>query len=346
MSGAPQLVVIGSLNTDLLVRVGSLPRPGETVTGGSFEMAGGGKGANQAVAAARAGAAVALIGAVGADGFGARLIEDLVGEGVEVAGVARLQGAPTGVAAIVVDEQGENQIAVASGASHVLRAGHVERAFRELDLTRARCALLSLEVEDEVVVAGAERAATSGMAVVVNPAPARRLPPDLLEQRPILTPNVGEAAQLTGHDNPAAAAAALAQSSGTAALVTAGARGVFVATETGVEQIEPPKLSVRDTTGAGDTFSGVFAAGLARGRDLHAAARWATAAAALSVTGSGARGGMPTASQIETLTEGSGQVTGTGRARRSEGDPTASSSSSAAMSAASRSASDTESRSA
>jgi ribokinase len=133
---------------------------------------------------------------------------------------------------------------------------------------------------------------------VVNPAPARRLPPELLAQRPILTPNEGEAAQLTGHADPAAAATDLVRSGSPAALVTAGARGVFVAAEDRVEQVEPPAVSVRDTTGAGDTFSGVFAAGLALGWELHRAARWATAAAALSVTKSGARGGMPSASEI------------------------------------------------
>jgi ribokinase len=301
MSRSPQLVVIGSLNTDVLVRVGSLPRAGETITGGSLEMAGGGKGANQAVAAARAGASVGLIGAVGADDFGARLLEELAGEGVDVAGVARLRDAATGLAAIVVDERGENQIAVASGANHMLRAGHVERGFGELGLSRARCALLSLEVGDEVLVEGAERAAALGMTVVVNPAPARPLPPELVAQRPILTPNEGEAAELTGHDEPGAAAEALIRSGAAAALVTCGARGVFVATEARVERIEPPTVRVHDTTGAGDTFSGVFAAGLARGWGLDRAARWATAAAALSVTKSGARGGMPGASEIEAV---------------------------------------------
>jgi ribokinase len=305
MSDAPQLLVVGSLNTDLLVRVKSLPRPGETITGGSFEMAGGGKGANQAVAAARAGAAVALVGAVGADEFGARLIEELAGEGVSAAGVVRLEGAPTGVAAIVVDEEGENQIAVASGANHMLRASGVQRAFRALDLTQARCALLSLEVEDEVLVEAAECAAACGMAVVVNPAPARPLPSDLVALGPILTPNRGEAAELTGCDEPAASAAALVRSGAAAALVTAGAQGVFVADGGRVERVEAPAVSVHDTTGAGDTFSGVLAAGLARGWELYRAARWATAAAALSVTKPGARAGMPTASEIEALSDAS-----------------------------------------
>jgi ribokinase len=301
MSGAPQLLVIGSLNTDLLVRVRALPGPGETVTGGVFEMAGGGKGANQAVAAARAGASVAMVGAVGADEFGARLLEELAGEGVNVAGVARLPGVATGLAAIVVDEEGENQIAVASGANHALGAGHVERAFGELDLSQARCALLSLEVDDEVVVEGAERAAAGGMAVVVNPAPARPLPPELVAHRPIVTPNVGEAAELTGRQDPVEAAAAMVESGAATALVTVGEQGVLVADGTRVERIEAPAVPVRDTTGAGDTFSGVLAAGLARGWELDRAARWATAAAALSVTKSGARGGMPAASEIEAI---------------------------------------------
>ena len=301
MSGAPQLIVIGSLNTDLVVRVGSLPGPGETITGGSFEMSGGGKGANQAVAAARAGASVAMVGAVGADEFGTRLLDELAGEGVDVAGVARLPGVATGLAAIVVDEKGENQIAVASGAKHVLAAVDVQRAFGELDLSAAKCALLNLEVSDEVVAEGAARAATRGMAVVVNPAPARPLPPEVTERRPILTPNEGEAAELTGRDDPAGAAAALVEAGAAAALVTAGARGVFVATEVGVGQIEAPAVTVRDTTGAGDAFSGVLAAGLARGWELDRAARWATAAAALSVTKSGARRGMPEASDIEVV---------------------------------------------
>src|SRR5918996_6457234 len=299
MSAAPELLVIGSLNTDLLVRVGALPGPGETVTGGVFEMAGGGKGANQAVAAARAGAAIAMVGAVGADEFGARLLEELAAEGVNVGGVARLPGVASGLAAIVVDEEGENQIAVASGANHALGAGDLERAFGELDLSQARCALLSLEVDDEVVVKGAERAAAGGMAVVVNPAPARPLPPELVAHRPIVTPNQGEAAELTGHEDPAAAAAAMVESGAAAALVTVGERGVVVADGIRVERFEAPAVSVRDTTGAGDTFSGVLAAGLARGWELDRATRWATAAAALSVTQPGARAGMPAAGEIE-----------------------------------------------
>src|SRR5918996_825156 len=279
MSAAPELLVIGSLNTDLLVRIGVLPGPGETVTGG----------------------VVAMVGAVGADEFGARLLEELAAEGVSVAGMARLSGVATGLAAIVVDEEGENQIAVASGANHALRARDVERAFGELDLSQARCALLSLEVDDEVVVEGAERAAAGGMAVVVNPAPARPLPPELVAHRPIVTPNQGEAAELTGHEDPAAAAAAMVESGAAAALVTVGERGVVVADGIRVERFEAPPVSVRDTTGAGDTFSGVLAAGLARGWELDRATRWATAAAALSVTKSGARGGMPVAGEIEAV---------------------------------------------
>jgi ribokinase len=163
---------------------------------------------------------------------------------------------------------------------------------------------MNLEVEDEVLVEGATRAAARGMAVVVNPAPARPLPPGLRERRPILTPNEVEAAGLTGQDDPEAAAAALVRSGAAAALVTAGARGVFVAAGDGAWQIEPPAVAVHDTTGAGDAFSGVLAAGLARGWALDRAARWATAAAALSVTKPGARAGMPRAREIEAALAG------------------------------------------
>ena len=289
MSGPPELLVVGSLNTDLVVHVASLPAPGETVAGGRFELNPGGKGANQAVAAARAGAAVALVGAVGADEFGARLVDDLAAEGVDTAGILTLPRAASGVAAIVVDERGENQIAVASGANHGLTADDVAKAFERLDLSGARCALFSFELEDEVVLAGAALAAARGMTLVVNPAPARALAPGLLELRPILTPNQGEAAQLTGNDDPEAAAVALVDSGAAAALVTGGARGAWVAAEGRVERIAAPAVEALDTTGAGDTFNGVLAAGLARGWPLERAARWAVDAAALSVTKPGAR---------------------------------------------------------
>jgi ribokinase len=295
----PQLVVVGSLNADLIVSAASLPGPGQTVIGGTFEMAGGGKGANQAVAATRLGAPVALVGAVGRDDFGTGLIDELEEEGVNTDGVAALHDASTGVALIVVDESGENQIAVASGANGRLAGVEVARALERLDLSRARCALLSLEVSDEAVQTGAELAAARGLTVVVNPAPARPLPAALLALNPILTPNQGEAAALTGHEDPAAAAAALAQSAGAPAVVTAGARGAFLAGGDGVAEIEAPRVTARDTTGAGDTFNGALAAGLARDWELDRAARWATIAAALSVTETGARKGMPSARQVE-----------------------------------------------
>ena len=189
----------------------------------------------------------------------------------------------------MVDERGENQIAVASGANHRLTADDVASAFESLDLSRARCALFSFELENEVVLAGAALAAARGMTLVVNPAPARALAPGLLELRPILTPNQGEAAQLTGHDDPEAAAGALVGSGAAAALVTGGARGAWVAAGGRVERIAAPAVDVLDTTGAGDTFNGVLAAGLARGWSLERAARRAVDAAALSVTKPGAR---------------------------------------------------------
>ena len=298
-SARPQLVVVGSINSDLIIRVGALPGPGETVIGGTFDEAGGGKGANQAVAAARVGASVALLGAVGRDDFGTRLIADLGGEGVNTEGVVALADAPTGVAVVVVDQDGENQIAVASGANQRLRGADVEHGFQRLDLSRSRCALLNLEVEDEVVLTGAELAVARGMTVLVNPAPARPLPSALVALNPILSPNQGEAEVLTGHGDPAAAAGTLGQSTGAPALVTAGARGAFLADGDRVARVEAPRVSARDTTGAGDTFNGVLGAGLARDWPLDRAVRWATVAAALSVTETGARTGMPTASRVE-----------------------------------------------
>ena len=168
------LVVVGSVNLDLVVRVRTLPAPGETVSGGTFERHGGGKSANQAVAAARLGASVALVGAVGADELGAEAVARLEREGVDCSGIERLDDAPTGVALIVVDEAGENQIAVASGANARLDAAIVERG-----VPAAVVVLLGLEVPDEAVLAGARAA---GGRLVLNPAPARPLPDELLDR--------------------------------------------------------------------------------------------------------------------------------------------------------------------
>src|SRR5829696_4028409 len=190
--------VVGSINADLVVSGAALPGPGETVTGGTFERHGGGKSANQAVAAARRGARVRMVGAVGDDDLGEQAVALLAEEGIDVSGVARLARTPTGVALIVVDEAGENQIAVASGANAELEASWVERALAAAD---SGVVLLCFEVPEAPVLAAAAAARAAGLELVVNPAPARALPGALLDLSPVLTPNLAEARALAGEQD-------------------------------------------------------------------------------------------------------------------------------------------------
>ena len=286
MTEQPSVLVVGSINVDITVRADRLPAPGETVAGGRLERAGGGKGANQAVAAARAGAGVSLVGAVGDDDLGADALAALRAEGIDVTAVVRLEGVATGVALIVVDGAGRNQIAVASGANHAVTAAHVRSAARRAP----GCVLASFELLDEPVLAAARIAHEAGCTLVVNPAPARSLTAALCELRPILTPNQHEAEALTGEREPEAAARALAARTGAPAVVTLGERGALIVVAARSELVAAPEVRAVDTTGAGDSFNGVLAAELARGRELPAAVVEAVAAAAGSVTRPGARG--------------------------------------------------------
>jgi ribokinase len=284
-----RVVVVGSVNVDLVVAVEQLPAAGETVTGGRFAQHGGGKSANQAVAAARLGADVAFVGAIGDDAMGEGAVAALAAEGIDVSGVARLD-APTGVALIVVDAAGENQIAVASGANAAF-------TLAELDLTGDGVVLLGNEVSDEVVERAARAANAAGWPVVLNPAPARALPDAALA---VITPNASEAAQLTGEEEPEAAARVLVEQTGAAVLVTRGARGALLLEPGGEPQrLDATEVDVVDTTGAGDTVNGALAAELAEGRSLADAARFALRAAALSTTAPGARGGMPRRAEVD-----------------------------------------------
>jgi ribokinase len=285
-----EVVVVGSVNADLVVSVRRLPGAGETVTGGTFARHGGGKGANQAVAAVRAGARVAMVGAVGADDLGDEAVRELAGEGVDVAAVARLDGVATGVAAIVVDERGENQIAVASGANRELGADAVEAVLRGAD---GGVALLGFEVPDAPVLAGARAARAAGLEVVVNPAPARALPFALLALSPLLTPNLDEARALAGQDEAEAAARALAARTGAPVVVTLGADGALVLDGETLERIPAPRVEVVDPTGAGDAFNGALACELADGAALLDAVRSAIAVAARSTCAPGARKVIP-----------------------------------------------------
>jgi ribokinase len=293
MPEPPSVLVAGSINVDIVVHAERLPGRGETVAGGRLERTGGGKGANQAIAAARAGAAVTLAGAVGDDDLGADALAELSAEAVDVGAVRRLAGVATGVALIVVDAAGDNQIAVASGANHEVTAADVRAGARVSAggaVGRLGCVLASFELLDEPVLAAARIACEAGCPLVVNPAPARALEPALRELRPIVTPNRTEAAELTGEPDPEAAARTLAALTGAPVVVTLGEQGALVQDGAGAAHVPAPAVRAVDTTGAGDTFNGVLAAELARGSELRAAVAAAVVAASESVTRRGARG--------------------------------------------------------
>jgi ribokinase len=287
------VVVVGSVNVDLVVAVHKLPGPGETVNGGTFARYGGGKGANQAVAAARLGCDVKFIGAVGTDELGDEALAGLEREGVDVAGVARLDDVLTGVAVIVVDERGENQIAVASGANGALTGEHVTNV---LELTGTGVVLLGHEVPPDAVQAGVDTARAAGWTPVLNPAPSREMIDDL--EGVILTPNADEACRLANASDPVTAARTLHERTNAPVLVTLGGRGGLLLDAGGMDMVSAPHAQVVDTTGAGDAVNGALAAELAAGRELHDAVRFAIAAATLSTRAAGAREGMPRRDEV------------------------------------------------
>lgn len=289
------VVVVGSINVDLVTRVAHLPVPGETVIGGTFHKTYGGKGANQAVAAARLGASTFLVGAVGDDAFGRESLDALSKERVDFTWVATSQRA-TGVAQILVDEAGENLIAVASGANGDLRAAQVREALHSV-LTPGAVVLANLEISDDAVVAAALAARDRGCQFVLNPAPARALPADLLPLCDVLTPNEIEA-QLLGLDR-----------SGTwpgkghsAVVVTRGGAGADLwRPALPVHHQDAFPVDVVDTTGAGDAFSATLAWALAEGCSMEEAVRLAAAGGALATRAVGARAGFGARQQIEAL---------------------------------------------
>lgn len=301
------VVVVGAINVDLVVVAPRLPGPGETVVGAGMRTYGGGKGANAAVAAARAGATVHLIAAVGNDASGAAALNELQAEAIDVSAVAILADQPTGVALIVVDAHGENQIAVGAGANAALTADHVRGSLRTV-LGEADCVLVSSEIPAEAVAAAVGEATAAGVQCILNPAPVDAAMLELLALGAVLTPNETELRDLvallpyaeTEGDSLVVGAQRLCQLSRNAVIVTRGGQGVVVV-ESGSppRQIAAPVAAVRDTTGAGDTFNGVLAVRIAAGDDLLRAAEVGVVAASLSVTVVGARAGMPTIAQIE-----------------------------------------------
>ena len=292
------VVVIGSVNVDLVVSTDRLPAPGETVLGGRFAVHHGGKGANQAVAAARAGARVTMIGAVGADDHGDRSVAGLASEGIDVARVRRVETDPTGVALIVVGPRGENQIAVAPGANATLALDDDDRALiREADVI-----LTTHEIPQAVVLDALKAAHGGDTLAILNPAPARAIAAEVMALGPILTPNEHELVVGIGNDETAPALDELAARHAGPIIVTQGPAGALLAEGDRRERFGGyPAPNVIDTTGAGDAFCGVLAAWLATAASLPDAIRAANAAGALSVGSAGARAGMRSRDEIEAL---------------------------------------------
>jgi ribokinase len=295
MPVGPLVVVVGAVNVDLVVRGVPLPAPGQTVTGGTFERHHGGKGGNQAVAAARAlrggplEGAVRLVGAVGDDSIGVEALDALRAEGVDVSRVRIAERTATGVALIVVDERGENQIAVAPGANVTPSPEDVDEALG--DLGADDVVLASLEVPLEAVRRAAERSRAAGGTFVLNPAPARGDAAMLLSSTDVITPNEGEL-EVLGES----AESLRAGHPDLRVVVTSGARGAVI---DGITAVPAPEVTAVDATGAGDCLNGVLAAALLEGRGLEDAVRRAVGAAAVSVTRPGARDGMPDRDEIE-----------------------------------------------
>ena len=287
------VIVAGSINVDLIVGVRALPGPGETVLGDRFIQQNGGKSANQAVAAARVGAQVTMLGAVGADDLGRSALAGLAEAGVDVSCCRVIKGIHSGLALIVVDQAGENQIAVASGANARLDGEMIAAETATLAPAPGSVCLLGFEVPDEAVIAAARWASEHELRTLVNPAPARALSDELLALGPILTPNETEAAMLAGESGPEAAATALAARTGAPVIVTLGGDGALLYESGRPERLPALPVEPVDTTGAGDALNGILAAELARGAELREALRWALVGASLKTTVAGAQAGLP-----------------------------------------------------
>ncbi|WP_008311087.1 ribokinase [Leptolyngbya sp. PCC 6406] len=297
------LLVLGSLNMDLVVRSHHLPQPGETLVGSEFTTVAGGKGANQAVAAARLGATTYLVGRVGDDSFGRALGAGLAAAGVQENGLYIDASTATGIAAIAVADTGENHIVIVPGANG--RVDHHDVARLQPLLPQAQFLLMQLEIPLAAVLAAARAARAAEVAVILDPAPAPdAFPPELYSLVNILTPNQVEAAQLVGHPvetvaQAQTAAATLRGRGVETVLITLSALGTVCAQ--GAEMFHCPAFTVRavDTVAAGDAFNGALAVALAEGQPLSAAVRWASGAAALAVTQPGAQTSLPLRSQLE-----------------------------------------------
>ena len=307
MNRKPRITIVGSFNTDMVVRTPRMPLPGETILGGPFFTGPGGKGANQAVAAARLGAEVTAVVKLGADLYGDRALENLRKEGIHTGSVIRTPAAHTGMAFILVDETGENMIVVAGGANNELLPADLDAA--RAAITGADLLVMQLEIPLETVAAAAEMASAAGVKVLLNPAPGQPLPPELLRRVDVLTPNETEAqliagVGLNGLTEPEQIARMLLTSGVGAVAMTLGAQGALAVSADESCRVPAHRVNVVDTTGAGDAFNGALAVALAEGRPLKAAVEFAVAAAAMQVTRQGTAPAMPHRAEVEALLAG------------------------------------------
>jgi ribokinase len=296
------IVVIGSTNTDMVIKASHLPQPGETILGGTFFMSAGGKGANQAVAAARLGGNVLFIAKTGFDIFGKQSVELFEKEGIDVSLIERDHYLPSGVALIMVDEKGENCIVVAPGANAALSIENINKAKERIE--NASLILMQLETPLETIEHVADIASSKKIKFILNPAPAAKLADELLKKISMLTPNQKEAEMLTGikvtNESTAKQAADILNKKGIeTVIITMGAAGAFFMHENKCSMIPGHKVNVVDTTAAGDVFNGALVVALAEGKNIEEAIRFACIAAAISVTRLGAQASVPYRKEVD-----------------------------------------------
>jgi len=296
------IVVVGSSNTDMIIKVPHIPKPGETILGGEFKKAAGGKGANQAVAAARSGGEVTFIAKVGDDMFGESAVAGFVEDNINVDCVFKDLVAPSGVAQIFVAEDGENSIAVASGANANLSVEDIRSCIDKIQA--AEILLTQLETPIDTITEAVIIAKQNNLKVILNPAPAQPLPNNLLSHLSVITPNETEAELLTGVKVVDKASAALAsevlkKKGVESVIITLGSKGAFVDNNGEQYIVSGFEVKAVDTTGAGDVFNGAFTVALSAEKSFKEAVKFANAAAALSVTKLGAQPSIPNVNEIE-----------------------------------------------
>lgn len=297
MKNNPSIIVIGSINIDLVVKTKHFPKDGETVTGFDFFTASGGKGANQAVAATRLGADVSLIGAVGNDKNGKYLLKDLQGEKINTRGVYIAKDSPSGTAIITLDNNAHNQIIVVPGANHKIPTSYINKPFSVTKNT-PQALLVQLEIPIQQVLYAVKQAKKKGLIVVFNPAPAHATSKELLSVVDYIIPNEHEAAVLTNQSNPEEAGKILRGLGAKQVLITLGKRGVLYFDKGKPVYIKPYNVHAIDPTAAGDAFVAAFGVATLEGKSLKEALEWAQAAGALTTTKLGAQPSLPTREEL------------------------------------------------